>query len=101
MFEISRSAPRVQVEGVRPLEKNERGILLQGARLVCESIQDNDMERWMLTEGGQFIRQTGKDVYVTDAAFALEFLPGFCDDEVMEQLVAANAFEGAISVPKP
>lgn len=101
MFEISRSAPRVEVENIRPLEKHEHGVLLQGARLVCESIQDNDMERWMLTEGGQFIRQTAKDVYVTDAAFAMDYLAGFCDDDVMEQLVAANAFEGAIRVPKP
>jgi hypothetical protein len=73
---------------------------LPGAQFICESLQDNDMERWMLTEGGQFLRQTGKALYVTDAEYALDFLAGFCDDRVMEQLVSANAFKDA-GFPKP
>lgn len=101
MFEISRSATRVEVEEIRPLDSKEQGLLLPGARLICESILDNDMERWMLTEGGQFIRQTGSGIYVTDSAYAMEFLAGFCDDEVMEKLVAVNAFSGSVELPKP
>lgn len=101
MFEISRSAPTVEVEEIRALTDEEAKLLAPNARLVCESIQDNDMERWTFTEGGQFLRQTGRSLYVTDAAYALEFLAGFCDDEVMEKLVAANAFKGAVALPQP
>lgn len=101
MYRISRSAPRVEADGTRPLDEREQRLLLPGARLVCESVQDNDLERWMLTEGGQFIRETARDIYLVGPAEALEMLAGFCDDDVMEKLVAANAFADAIRLPGP
>jgi hypothetical protein len=58
------------------------------------------MERWIPTEGGQFLRQTGRELYVTNPAYALDFLAGFCDDRMMEQLVSVNAFKDA-GFPKP
>jgi hypothetical protein len=61
--------------------------ILKGAQPVYESIQDNDMERWLLTLGGQFLRQTGIDggrYFVVPPAEAYDFIRGFASDEVLE-----------------
>ena len=102
MFKVNRAAPRIDIgdEDVRLLEGRDRENLLGGAAEICESVQDNDAERWFLSEGGQFLRVTGLDAercYVTSPAYALDMLAGFCDDAVMEKLVEANAFQGAVT----
>lgn len=99
MFETDINAPRIEVDEIRELSNEEAATLLDGARDVCESIQDNDMEKWSYSLGGQFIRQTGKATYVTDAAYAFEFLDGFCDEKVMRQLADADAFGQAARAP--
>jgi hypothetical protein len=61
--------------------------ILKGAQPVCENIQDDGMERWLLTRGGQFLRQTGLDgklYYVVSPAEAYDFLSGIARDDVME-----------------
>lgn len=96
MFMIDRTAPTVEVEEIRLLTAEEQATLLPTSMPICESIEDNDSERWRLTEGGQFIRRTGVDgerVYVTDAAYAQEYLTGFCAEEIMQELSIAGAFD--------
>ena len=101
MFTIDRSAPTVEVEEIRLLTEDEQALLLPTSTMICESLEDNDSERWRLTQAGQFIRRTGVDgerVYVTDAVFAHEYLEGFCADDVMRELAIAGAFD---QIPAP
>lgn len=96
MFMIDRTAPRVEVDEIRLLTDDEQAMLMPTSMPICESIEDNDSERWRLTEGGQFIRRTGIDgerVYVTDAVYAQEYLTNFCADEIMQELSIAGAFD--------
>ncbi len=70
-------APRADVNEIRPLTNEERSTLWRDAAPLCSSVEDDDEESWFLTRGGQFIRKTGKDVYLTDGAYAREMLEDF------------------------
>lgn len=95
-FEIDPDAPRVEVDEIRWLTNEERPMLFPHAREICGTIQDNDREAYYLTLGGQFLRETESDIYVCGSDYAREMLAGLCDDEVMEELVAANVFNTGI-----
>lgn len=77
--------------------------LLSGTTLICESIEDNDSERWLLTEGGQFLRQTGVGfgkTYIADPAFAKEMLESMVEDKTFAALQAIDVFtDNKVSEP--
>jgi hypothetical protein len=85
-FQIDPHADKLPDDQTR-LSFDEVKSILKGAQPICESIQDNDMERWMLTRGGQFLRQTGVDgsrYYIVPSAEAHDFLSGVASEEVIE-----------------
>lgn len=100
-FQIDRTKPTLPETG----ERSDRfGVapILDGAAEICSSRGDEDSEIWHLTSAGQFVRQTGVDedrFYVVPAPEALEFLQDFADDDVMEDLRSAGAFDGVATGP--
>lgn len=73
--------------------------VLQDARFICGSDEDNDVERWYFTRGGQFIRETGDGggrFYHKTPAEALEYLEDFAAEEVLDELRRAGAFRDAV-----
>lgn len=100
MTDFSFNTSNRQVE--ETVERMNRGDVigvLQDARFICGSDEDNDVERWYFTRGGQFLRETGDGggrFYYKTPAEALEYLTGFAADEVLEELHAAGAFRDAV-----
>ena len=73
--------------------------VLHDARFICGTEEDNDVEKWYLTRGGQFIRETGDGggrFYYKTPEEALEYLTGFAAEEALEDLRAAGAFRDAV-----
>lgn len=94
-FLIDRDALKVEVERIRPLTWEERKFLFQEAVEICGHWSDDDKEVFYLSRGGQILRETGVDVYVCDPESAYELLYDFADDDVLELLMQAGAFNGA------
>jgi hypothetical protein len=93
MIDLDASAP-VLDDDCELLNGTDVAGILVGAFEICESIQDNDIERWSLTKAGQFVRECGQDggrFYVWPENEALDFLDGMVVDEVMNAVRAALA----------
>jgi len=88
-----RSAPDVDF-AVKSREEVAR--ILEGEQHICERIENDDVERWSLTRGGQFVvRSTGEDgdrFYVVPPADAWGELDGRCDGDVLAEVQATGAF---------
>lgn len=87
-FRIDPRAERMPDDNARRTFDEVRP-LLRGAQPVCEHIGESDMDRIMLTRGGQFLRQTGIDgkLYsVLPADEAYEIVSAYAQDAVIEQL---------------
>lgn len=72
--------------------------IIQGAKVLCESVEDNDIERWYLTRGLQFVRETGVSggrFYVVPAHEAGRMLDGFIDDGILQNLRSSGLLEMA------
>ena len=90
-FRIDPNAAKMPDDYER-LTREQVAPLLKGSQFICESIQDNDMERWALSQGGQFVRQTGLEgtrFYVVPPAEAYDTLNGWVEERVMDDLRAA------------
>lgn len=81
----------------RKLTAEEATLALRGARPICSSEQDDDFERFFLTVGGQFVRQTPRSWFLCAPGHARDLLAGWCADDVLEELVEANAFGDIVS----
>ncbi|MGY3581849.1 hypothetical protein ACVIGB_000080 [Bradyrhizobium sp. USDA 4341] len=100
-FRLDLAAPKL-AEDIERLNRVDVEGILKGAFPVCESIQDNDMERWHLTRAGQLVRQTGlagDRYYVWPLDEGLDFLDGFADEEVMVK-VKSHLTDGGIEIPQ-
>jgi hypothetical protein len=67
--------------------------LTGNATTIFSSEDDNDRENWLLTKGGQLVRQTGLDfsrTYLVDADFTREMVGDRIDDDLDAQLVSMN-----------
>ncbi len=102
-FSVDPSAPRMEADyELRP--RWEVANIMEGAQLICESVEDNDVERWLLTRGGQFVRNTGEDgdrFYVVPPVDAWLHLDGWCEDDVLADVKATGAFEDATPSAAP
>lgn len=100
-FRIDESAPRLP-DDLERLTRADVEQILTGSFPICESIQDNDMERWHLTRAGQLVRQTGvagDRYYVWPMDEGFDFLDGFAADEVMAK-VRSLLSEAGIAHPE-
>lgn len=78
------------------LDAEEAEFLLEDADFICESIQDNDAERWWLTRNGQIVRITGLDkerIRVVDPIDARDMLLGWVEDVQARKLFGDEAAE--------
>jgi hypothetical protein len=96
----AKTLPSVDDEGFRVLNPTElEGVTLREL-LVHE--EDNDLEAWYLSEGGQFIRNVGKPhsrwmhMSSDEAWFIIQDL---VDDETLERLRGAGLFTDANPIP--
>lgn len=99
-FEIDPKAP-VLAEDIELMNGMDVADIMVGASLICETIQDNDIDRWSLTRAGQFVRETGEDggrFYVWPKDEAIDYLDGMVVDEVMDAVKAAVA-DRQVSAP--
>ena len=102
-FTVDAAAPRMS-EDYELLSRVEVASILEGAQLICESVEDDDVERWLLTRGGQFVRNTGEDAnrfYVVPPEEAWDYLNDWCDDDVLAEVRATGAFGEAAPAPMP
>lgn len=94
-FEIDADANRAAEDPQRHAH-SDLAHVLGDARFICESVEDNDLERWFLTMGGQFIRETGMGggrYYVIPADEAEQMLTSLgVEDHAMAGLRESGAF---------
>lgn len=100
-FRLDPAAPKL-AENIKRLNRVDVEGILKGSFPVCESIQDNDMERWHLTRAGQLIRQTGvagDRYYVWPLDEGLDVLEGLAAEEAMLK-VKSHLTDGGIELPQ-
>lgn len=100
-FRVDLSAPTMPDDTQRLTRPQVEGILA-GAHLIHEHFSDNDMERWLLTRAGQFIRQTGVDggrYHVWPHEEAFDCLAGIATDDEMNK-VRDVLSEAGIEIPQ-
>ncbi|MTH95263.1 hypothetical protein [Roseibium sp. RKSG952] len=96
----AKTLPGVDNEGCRVLNPTElEGVTLREL-LIHE--EDNDLEAWYLSEGGQFIRNVGKPHsrwmhMSTDEAWFI--IGDIVDDETLERLQGVGFFTDASPAP--
>lgn len=94
---VDLGAPKLPDDASQRLTQGQISGILAGAHLIHEHISDNDMERWLLTKAGQFVRQTGVDgsrYYVWPHNEAFDFLDGLATDDEMEKVRSALSDAG-------
>lgn len=90
MPKFDSSAPRYDATTERSSFEDVAHVM-KGATEICETIQDNDSERWSVTKAGQLVRQTGEDldryyVFERDDQDAIDMLVGMADDEALAKV---------------
>ena len=103
-FGADPDAPRLEGVDGQLLTYLQARPLVQDSRFLCETVQDNDIERWRLSLGGQFVRETGASggrFYVVPPDEARDMLEGMgLEDWAMDLLVEAGAFGPEPATPK-
>jgi hypothetical protein len=86
-FRIDPNAAQMPDDNER-LTRDQVAPLLKGSQFIYESLTDN-VERWMLSAGGQFVRQSGFDgsrYHVVPPSEAYEALDGLAPEARMADL---------------